>query len=139
MWDTEKITILNIGLTDVQIWGWDARDGISKADLHHVRSLIERTVPAICNHPDFWFDPCFVWTGATDTDGYGRHRVPTGGTGGSALVHRYIYQKAIGDIPPDITVDHACSNRACCNLRHLRLLPLALNRELGDHRKLYSH
>ena len=37
-----------------------------------------------------------------------------------------------------VTVDHACGNRGCCNLRHLRALPLKLNRQLGDHRKIYS-
>lgn len=130
-------SILNIGITDIEIRGWDAHVGINAAELDAVKSLIERTVPAICVHPDFYHDPCFVWTGAKDEDGYGRHRVPAG-MGGSALVHRFIYEKLVGEIPDGLTVDHACGVRGCCNLRHLRLLPLDLNRELGDHRKIYS-
>ena len=132
-----SFSILNTGLTELEIRGWDAHSGISVAELDAVKALIERTVPVLCNHPDFYRDPCFVWAGAKDEDGYGRHRVPAG-IGGSALVHRFIFQKAVGEIPGKLTVDHACSNRACCNLRHLRLLPLDLNRELGDHKKLYS-
>ena len=89
-----SFSILNTGLTELEIRGWDAHSGISVAELDAVKALIERTVPVLCNHPDFYRDPCFV--------------------------------------------DHACSNRACCNLRHLRLLPLAINRELGNHKKLYS-
>ena len=38
------------------------------------------------------------------------------------LVHRVIWEGAFGAIPEDMTVDHMCKRRTCCNVAHLRLL-----------------
>lgn len=60
---------------------------------------------------------CWVWTGRTDRDGYGRYR----GEG----VHRYVYKLLVGEIPPERPqLDHVaalgCLFRSCCNLGHLQ-------------------
>lgn len=38
------------------------------------------------------------------------------------LGHRVAWEAEYGAIPPDLTVDHLCRNRRCCNVNHLRLL-----------------
>lgn len=38
------------------------------------------------------------------------------------LVHRVAYVAVRGPIPADMTVDHMCKQRRCCNPDHLRLL-----------------
>ena len=47
------------------------------------------------------------------------------------LAHRLAYELTIGDIPGDLTVDHLCRNRRCCNPAHLRLLTNEENGKLN--------
>jgi len=106
----------------------------------HLRKLlVERTIPVLSAiFPRE--DPCLRWTGALDTDGYARHRVPARmeGRGLSHVVSRFVYQLAFSiPLPQDYwTVDHACGNTACINPNHLRLLTRGLNKSLGDPRRL---
>jgi hypothetical protein len=110
------------------------RQDIRPDVLEYIQHLYDRTYPVISEI--FPADPCLVWGLACDTDGYGKHTRPKKYQRwyfkGSTLVHRYIFQKCIGD--PIDTIDHACGNRACCNLWHLRELPLEYNKSLGDPR-----
>jgi hypothetical protein len=62
--------------------------------------------------------PCIEWTGYRKPDGYGRTRAGNR----MAYVHRLAWESAHGQIPEGMTVDHLCFNRACINVRHLRLL-----------------
>ena len=128
------LSILN--LLEVHGRGWEVRSDISEGELRWMQHLMSRCVPVLSDHPDFLNDWCVEWTGALDPDGYARHKPPKD-LDGSKLVHRWMYEKAIEPLG-NLTVDHACGNRGCCNLRHLRALPLKLNRQLGDHRQLYS-
>jgi hypothetical protein len=65
-------------------------------------------------HP---YSGCWVWTGRTDRDGYGklsRHSV-----------HRLVYRLLVGEIPADRPIlDHqaaaGCIFRSCCFPGHLR-------------------
>ena len=60
-------------------------------------------------------DECWPWTGAVDSDGYGR--IGLGGT--ARLVHRVVYELEVGPIPDGMEVRHTCDNPPCCNPAHL--------------------
>lgn len=121
---------------------WD----VSGEELTYLNKLFSNTVPTPPGH--LWTGSCYLWCGSLDSDGYARHSPPKG-IYGSRLVHRFVYQQAIGPPPDDpmwaftgkgddITVHHECGNRACINLLHLQILSLKLNRELGDPKALYA-
>jgi hypothetical protein len=56
---------------------------------------------------------CFVWTGATYTNGYGEV--------GNCYTHREAYKLWIGPIPPGRLVMHKCDVKACIRPGHLKL------------------
>ena len=60
-------------------------------------------------------EPCWVWTRAKDSHGYGQVKVGQRQT----PVHRIVYRLLIGEIPVGAQLDHLCRNRACCNPAHL--------------------
>lgn len=66
---------------------------------------------------------CLIWTGSTDSDGYGRLSV----NGKWAKAHRLVWERANGPIPHGVMIDHTCWNRACVELAHLRLATNAEN------------
>jgi hypothetical protein len=109
----------------------DLGDQLSKAQVEYIQGLYARTVPV----PSEIFprDPCLVWCGAKDVDGYSKHKPPKDFKG-STLVHRFIYQAIHGELG-DATIDHACGRVDCINPRHLRLLDRATNKAYGDPRK----
>lgn len=61
---------------------------------------------------------CFVWTGPLDRDGYGTFYLRRRGR----RAPRVAWFAAHGPIPVGMVVNHACRNRACVNVQHLRLL-----------------
>ncbi|WP_327421883.1 HNH endonuclease [Streptomyces sp. NBC_01230] len=63
-------------------------------------------------------DQCWVWTGATNDQGYGHLHI--GGKGGSKLgAHRVSYELSVGPIPDGLEIDHLCRNTSCVNPQHL--------------------
>lgn len=71
-------------------------------------------------------DECWDWTLSVGSHGYGQWW-PRKGSGDPFMdrnwtVHRLAYTLAKGEIPSDMTVDHICHNRRCCNPQHLQLL-----------------
>ena len=66
---------------------------------------------------------CIIWTGGTNSKGYGHLSV--NGRGVSA--HRYAWERERGAIPAGMHVDHTCYVRSCVNVDHLRLASHAEN------------
>jgi hypothetical protein len=54
---------------------------------------------------------CWLWTGATNGQGYGKHR--------GQYVHRLVYEALVGPIPAGHEIDHLCRVHACSNPSHL--------------------
>ncbi len=48
------------------------------------------------------------------------------------LVHRFIYEYYYGQICPDLTIDHKCKNKKCCNPLHLEQVTLLENIQRGN-------
>lgn len=68
---------------------------------------------------------CHVWTGGTDTPGYGT--ISVRGLK-NVHAHRLALVAALQyDIPADWHVDHLCRNRRCVNVEHLEAVPAKVN------------
>jgi hypothetical protein len=72
-------------------------------------------------------DACWPWLQSTASHGYGQ----TWDGITVRLAHRVAWTLTHGAIPPDMTIDHVCRNRRCCNPAHLRLLPNVENARLN--------
>lgn len=61
---------------------------------------------------------CKIWQNSLDRDGYGsfyfRKKL--------RRAHRFAYYSKFGNIKRDMVIDHTCKNRACVNVKHLRLV-----------------
>ncbi len=60
-------------------------------------------------------DTCWIWRGALNDGGYGVVRVQDR----VVKAHRHVYELLCGPIPPGLTLDHLCRNRACVRPSHL--------------------
>lgn len=71
-------------------------------------------------HTRFWSrvdtsGDCWLWTGRTDKQGYGRITYQNK----EMLAHRLSYQMAHGSIPDGLDILHTCDTPACVNPDHL--------------------
>lgn len=60
-------------------------------------------------------EDCWLWTGQTDSDGYGQISIKRK----MKMVHRLAYEYFNGEIPVGLELDHKCRVRNCLNPNHL--------------------
>lgn len=62
---------------------------------------------------------CWYWTGSCDSGGYAKFKLRNR----TVEVHRYSYERLVGDIPEGLTIDHlACTSRRCINPAHMQVI-----------------
>lgn len=61
---------------------------------------------------------CWEWLGRLNPSGYAIGHVP-GVQGGSALIHRYVYETLERPVPEGLELDHVCGRTNCVNPDHL--------------------
>lgn len=93
------------------------------------KNLADRILSALVFEPAPWGDePCWVWTRARSRDGYPRLTIRVNGYPSGRWAHRLAYEIFTGQkIPDGMTLDHKCCRRACCNPKHLEILPRGEN------------
>ena len=81
---------------------------------------------------------CLVSSYSTGSHGYSQIGWQQDDLNHTRLGHRVAWEAVRGPIPDDLTVDHICRNRRCCNVEHLRLLPNVDNaRDNGPARRTH--
>ena len=83
----------------------------------------------------FLFEPepntgCWIWTGATLNEGYGKIGVGRRGEG-HRLAHRIMYELLRGPIPDGKELDHLCRFPRCINPWHLEPVTRSENQLRG--------
>jgi len=78
---------------------------------------------------------CWVWTGATNPAGYAGVKM----RGQRVLAHRYAYERLIGPIPPEMTIDHLCDrHRNCLNPAHMEAVTGSENSIRANKRRFHD-
>lgn len=68
---------------------------------------------------------CWLWTGETNGEGYGRLHFQGKRTG----AHRIVYELLVGPITDGLQIDHLCRIRNCVNPDHLEPVEFKVNQE----------
>lgn len=72
-------------------------------------------------------DGCWIWTGPTDSWGYGRVRLRVGGRRRQVAAHRVVFELTHGPIRRGRVLDHLCGTWACVRPSHLEPVSSAEN------------
>ncbi len=73
-------------------------------------------------------DECWLWQGSTSADGYGRlGRTQESGKVKLWVAHRYAFIQTHGALNPELTIEHLCRVRNCCNPSHLEEVTRSVN------------
>jgi hypothetical protein len=103
--------------------------GMCSLHYYRVRTHGTTALPTVPFADRFWAtvegqgENCWFWMGNVGKVGYGRlSRNDT-----LVYAHRIAYELAVGPIPDDLTIDHLCRVRTCCNPTHLEPITRAEN------------
>lgn len=78
-----------------------------------------------------WNGNCYLWTGPTNEDGYGRVTYH----GERYTAHRLAWKLlGRGPIPDWMELDHLCRRRRCVNVTHLELVTPSTNAHRARHK-----
>lgn len=80
---------------------------------------------------------CWIWQGATASNGYGR--IGTGLGKATGQVHRVAYEQMVGPIPSGLHLDHLCRHRLCVNPDHLEPVTQTENNRRAARANRKSH
>ena len=83
---------------------------------------VDKDGPVPAYRPDL--GPCWLWTAATDRDGYGRFSVHSRRL---VYAHRFAYESLVGPIADGLTIDHLCRVPPCVNTDHLEPVTRGVN------------
>ena len=75
---------------------------------------------------------CIIGRGETTRLGYIRVEIKSK----KILAHRLAYEKAYGEIPKNMELDHLCHNKACVNVQHLEPVTHQVNCQRRKNAKL---
>lgn len=71
-------------------------------------------------------NPCWLWTGTLDKDGYGQFSARA-----TLAAHRWSYEYLRAPIPDGLVIDHLCRVHACVNPWHMDPVPGGVNTTRG--------
>lgn len=71
---------------------------------------------------------CWLWTGATNPNGYGIFRKTTDR---NIVAHRFSYESFVCEVPNGLELDHLCRVRCCVNPDHLEPVTRSENTRRG--------
>lgn len=66
-------------------------------------------------------DACWLWTGETNNQGYGRFDCWEDNRRTRVFAHRLVLVLSGAELDPKLKVLHRCDNPPCCNPAHLRV------------------
>jgi hypothetical protein len=75
---------------------------------------------------------CWLWEGATRTNGYGTFALKRQGRWTQTTAHRIAFELYVGQIPDGYEVDHLCRVRGCVRPDHLEAVTVQENRRRRD-------
>jgi hypothetical protein len=88
--------------------------------------FVDKNGPLPVHNPDL--GPCWIWKRSLLGGGYGgSHK-----GGRPQYVHRLAFARYVRLPDPNLTIDHLCRVRACCNPSHLEEVTLAENTRRGE-------
>lgn len=76
-------------------------------------------------NPETW---CWEWNTCQNENGYGYF----GLKGRNWRSHRFSYLIHVGDLMPNLIIDHLCNNKLCCNPVHLEQITQSENIRRGN-------
>lgn len=85
-----------------------------------MRNLDQRMLDKIMPCPN---TGCWYWVGAVSKNGYGNFWYK----GKYVVSHRAVYMEMVGPIADELTLDHLCRNKLCCNPIHFEQVTQQVN------------